>query len=77
MLRGAGGAEDGAFVGLFHTLQNDTADAFARFLGAVFGYPETLFRIETLPLPAQAQTAGRNFTDATPLLVDHFEDFQQ
>ena len=75
MLRGAAGAEGGAFVGLDLALQDQAAEAFGRFFDAQAGHAELALGIEGRVGVAQAQAALRDLADAPPFAGGDLEDF--
>src|ERR1035438_10220045 len=66
VLRGAAGAEGGAFVGLDFALQDQAAEAFGWFFDAQAGYAELAFGIEGCVGGTQAEAASGDLADASP-----------
>ena len=74
MLGSALRAERRAFDRLFDALQNDPADALARFLDGVSGHAKARFRIETPVRLSQPEPALGDLSDSTPFAGDDAED---
>src|SRR6516162_6581004 len=74
MLRRAPRAEGQALMRFFYSLQNQTADTFARFLSRIVGHTKPSFGVVVREFFAKGKSAPGNLSDSAPLARNHAED---